>query len=187
MKTKANVGKHIFTICALFFCMFALSPAAVQAAEITSTISVDRAAGKSVYTLKELDPDKTSSFSLIVERKSDSKEVMKKEISLTKENCVNGSSRTCDPCCHPRIRSASCRSNHTCDPCCHPRTRSAPCRRYHRCGFCRCRRASHRHLSHHSRWRTHASDASRRSSTPVSSCGRWRRFAPSFSCRIRYR
>ena len=90
MKTKANVGKHIFTICALFFCMFALSPAAVQAAEITSTISVDRAAGKSVYTLKELDPDKTSSFSLIVERKSDSKEVMKKEISLTKENCVNG-------------------------------------------------------------------------------------------------
>ena len=54
MKTKTNVGKHIFTICALFFCMFALSPATVQAAEITSTISVDRAAGKSVYTLKNL-------------------------------------------------------------------------------------------------------------------------------------
>ena len=50
MKTKANVCKHIFTICALFFCMFVLSPAVVQAAEVTSTISVDRAAGKSTYT-----------------------------------------------------------------------------------------------------------------------------------------
>ena len=82
MKTKANVCKHIFTICALFFCMFVLSPAVVQAAEVTSTISVDRAAGKSTYTLKGLEPDKTSSFSLIVERKSDSKEVLKKEIGL---------------------------------------------------------------------------------------------------------
>ena len=72
MKTKANVCKHIFTICTLFFCMFVLSPAVVQAAEVTSTISVDRAAGKSTYTLKGLEPDKTSSFSLIVERKSDS-------------------------------------------------------------------------------------------------------------------
>ena len=90
MKTKANVCKHIFTICALFFCMFVLSPAVVQAAEVTSTISVDRAAGKSTYTLKGLEPDKTSSFSLIVERKSDSKEVLKKEISLTQTNCVNG-------------------------------------------------------------------------------------------------
>lgn len=69
MKTKANVCKHIFTICALFFCMFVLSPAVVQAAEVTSTISVDRAAGKSTYTLKGLEPDKTSSFSLIVEAK----------------------------------------------------------------------------------------------------------------------
>ena len=90
MKTKANVCKHIFTICTLFFCMFVLSPAVVQAAEVTSTISVDRAAGKSTYTLKGLEPDKTSSFSLIVERKSDSKEVLKKEISLTQTNCVNG-------------------------------------------------------------------------------------------------
>ncbi|MEI3299441.1 MAG: hypothetical protein V8R67_01855 [Eubacterium sp.] len=87
MKTKANVCKHIFTICALFFCMFVLSPAVVQAAEATSTISVDRAAGKSTYTLKGLEPDKTSSFSRIVERKSDSKEVLKKEISDTDKLC----------------------------------------------------------------------------------------------------
>ncbi|MGN1206601.1 MAG: L,D-transpeptidase [Eubacterium sp.] len=90
MKTKANVLQHIFTICALFFCIFALSPATAQAAEVTSTISVDRAAGKSTYTLTGLEPEKTSSFSLIVERKSDGKEVYKKEVTLTQTNCING-------------------------------------------------------------------------------------------------
>ncbi|MCI5884311.1 MAG: L,D-transpeptidase [Clostridiales bacterium] len=91
MKPKANAFSHIFTICALFFCIFAFSPATAQAAEATTTLSVDRASGKSTYTIKGLEPETTSSFSLIIERKSDNKEVLNKEISLTSANCTDGS------------------------------------------------------------------------------------------------
>jgi Uncharacterized protein conserved in bacteria len=91
MKEKKLIAKHVMVLFAII--MMALGIPSITKADATdyqTTITTDRAAGQVKYSISGIDPEQTKTLTLQVTDPATKAAVLEQPVSLTTENCMEG-------------------------------------------------------------------------------------------------